>query len=319
MAMKVLTRTFATANPATVFRRATARDVDCITQRIIKEGWHVGPYDYRCGFAFDPKGFFVREIDHELVSHVCAIRYPNSHSHLGGSMVSEKYRKRGYYAEDTRKALKFCNAKYTMGGDIIPQLTPIAQREGFTKVWGTYAVSFDLQNIIEKLQNLKCPKDIHTKSLHEVESEKLLEYDRSVFGTDRRVFMKKWISAPGSFGYAAVDGSDKLVGYIILKQAVRGGGTEIGLAIAPFYSDDPHIAKCLLKTAAERCLANEAVPKTKLEMVHPVGDICGEGAPLLMKELEAELIHITDRVYSKGVPSGRQTKKIYGIASPSFD
>ena len=91
------------------------------------------------------------------------------------------------------------------------------------------------------------------------------------------------------------------------------------MAIAPLYSDDPHIAKCLLKTAAERCLANEAVPKTKLEMVHPVGDICGEGAPLLMKELESELIHIAVRVYTKGVPLGRQTKKIYGIASPTFD
>ena len=85
------------------------------------------------------------------------------------------------------------------------------------------------------------------------------------------------------------------------------------------YLDGPHIAKCLLKTAAEYCLANEAIPKTKLEMVHPVGDICGEGAPLLMKELEAEMIRITSRMYTKGIPSGRQTKKIYGIASPAFD
>lgn len=200
-----------------------------------------------------------------------------------------------------------------------PYLDRIPEKEGFRKVWDTFAVSFSMQTIAKKLATMTFPIGILVKSLHKVNFEKFLEYDRSVFGTDRQVFMEKWVSAPGSFGYVAVNGDDKIVGYTILKQAVRGAGTEIGLAIAPFYSDDPHIAKCLLKTIAECCLANDAVPKTKLELVHPVGDICGEGAPLLMKELEAEMIRITSRTYTKGIPSGRQTKKIYGIASPTFD
>ena len=37
------------------------------------------------------------------------------------------------------------------------------------------------------------------------------------------------------------------------------------------YADNVQIAKLVLKTAAEYCLANEAIPKTKLELFHPVG------------------------------------------------
>ena len=315
-ATKIFTRSFATVNLGSVFRRATAKDIKFFTQRSIVEGKIIGPYDYDCGFAFDPNGFFVREIGCELVNHATAIRYPSSHSHAGGSIVTEKYRKRGYYTLDAKKALEYCYANYTIGVDIVPHIRHIAERVGFTKMWDTCIASFDLQTVAGKLKLLN---DLQVKPLHVVNFEKLLKYDRSVFGTDRRVFIERWISAPGSFGYAAVDRNDKIVGYAVLKPVIRGAGTEIGLAIAPLYSDDPHIAKCLLKTAAERCLANEAVPKTKLVMFHPVGDICGEGAPLLMKELEAELIHIADRLYTKGVPFGRQTKKIYGIASPNFD
>ena len=35
--------------------------------------------------------------------------------------------------------------------------------------------------------------------------------------------------------------------------------------------------RLLLKTEADVCLANEAVPKTKLELFHQVGDNCSEG------------------------------------------
>ena len=37
------------------------------------------------------------------------------------------------------------------------------------------------------------------------------------------------------------------------------------------------LAKTLLKTEADDCLANEAVPKMKLELFHQAGDNCSEG------------------------------------------
>ena len=75
--------------------------------------------------------------------------------------------------------------------------------------------------------------------------------------------------------------------------------------MAPLYAENAQIARLLLKTAVESCLANEAVLTTKLELFHPVGDNCGEGAAELMGELEADLTHIAYRMYAKGIPPGR--------------
>ena len=57
-----LSRRIATVCQNHVFRNATAKEIDLFTQRTIREGWHIGPYDYQCGLAFDPKGFFVQVI-----------------------------------------------------------------------------------------------------------------------------------------------------------------------------------------------------------------------------------------------------------------
>ncbi len=106
---------------------------------------------------------------------------------------------------------------------------------------------------------------------------------------------------------------------MVLKQVIRDGGTEIGLAIAPLFADNKNTAKLLIKKAGQECLSNPAIPKTKLELFHPVGAVCGEGGPELMQELGAELTHIAYRIYTNGIPKGRQTRQIYGITSLTCD
>lgn len=177
-----------------------------------------------------------------------------------------------------------------------------------------------LDKIVANLNKLVLPKGVGIKSVRDVMFEKLMEYDSLVFGTARYTFMERWINTPGSFGWAAFNkSSGDIIGYAIVKQIIRGAGTEIGLAMAPLIADDVLIAQILLKTTAESCLANEAVPNTKLELFHPVGDSCGEDSSELMDKLETEMTLIGYRMYSKGVPPGRQLKKVYGIASPTFD
>ena len=129
----------------------------------------------------------MREIDQELASHVCAIRYLGSHSHVGGTIVTEKFRGMGCYKQDSRDAVEVCDQNYTIGSDIPPALIHAAEKEGFKKAWSTYAVSLNIEKIAENLATMTYPKDLHVKSLYDVQLEKLLEYDRSVFGTDREV------------------------------------------------------------------------------------------------------------------------------------
>ena len=81
-----------------------------------------------------------------------------------------------------------------------------------------------------------------------------------VFGASRKMFINRLMTAPGSFSWVAMNRAtdDTIIGYSILRKVIRGGGTEIGLSMAPLFADIVDIAKLLLKTAAENCLANEA-------------------------------------------------------------
>ena len=318
--MRVVVRSFVTATSSLVFRPATIKDVDVFTRRTIKESWHVGPHDYPCAYAFDPEGFFIGEIDGELASHVCAVRYPNHHAHFGGIVVTNKFRGKGFGMMGAQQAIDVCDQSYTIGTDVDVNFTDVLARRGFETHWDTYIATLSLDKVSKVYDKMVLPHGVVVESILKTSLEEVLEYDHNVFGVARRIFMEKWISVPGSFGWAAIrEKSNEIVGYAIVKQVIRGAGTEIGLAMAPLFADDAQIAKALLKTAADNCLVNEAVPKTKLEILHPVEDNCGEDAPQLMEELGAELSRIAHRMYTKGVPPRRQLKKIYGIASPTFD
>ena len=123
MRLKLLTRKLATTKVLTsVFRNATAKDVHMFTRRTVADGRQIGPYDYPCAFAFDPKGFLVYEIDNELVTHACATRYPKNHSHAGGIIVTEKYRRMGYYKLSAQAIMELCDQNYTVGCDTIPHM-----------------------------------------------------------------------------------------------------------------------------------------------------------------------------------------------------
>ena len=315
-----LRRSFCSVSSGLVYRQATAKEVDIFTRAAVREGRHVGPNDYHCAFAFDPKGFFVGEMDGKLVSHFCIIRYPGSHSHFGRLVVQDKSRGLGYSSDGMLKAVHVSEQGCTIGGDATPDVKRVLEENGFKHYWDTYSAMFSVDRIAANLDKMTPPEHVAVKPIHSVQLDTVLEYDRSVFGTAREAFLKTWMTAPGHFGWAAIDDkSSNIVGYAIVRLIIRGAGTEIGLAVAPLYADSTHIVKLLLKTTAEHCLRIDAFSKTKLELFHPVGDQCGQGAPELMEELGAELRLYTHRLYTNGIPSGRQLRKIYGITTPIND
>ena len=53
--IRLIARSSSTNSLGLVVRNATVKDVDTVTRRAIKEGWHVGPYDYQCALISIPK------------------------------------------------------------------------------------------------------------------------------------------------------------------------------------------------------------------------------------------------------------------------
>ena len=122
---------------------------------------------------------------------------------------------------------------------------------GYQTVWNTYTAMLNLNTIVKNIDETDLPLGITAKPIDSINFDELLIYDISIFGTQRQILLEKWIGAPGSFGLAAVDEkSDDIVGYAVLRQVIRDGGSEIGMAMAPLFADNASIAKLLLRTAA---------------------------------------------------------------------
>ena len=123
--IQIIARSFASAsNINVVYRNALMKDIDTITRRTVKEGWHVGPHDFQCGFAFDPKGVFIGEVDGELVSHIHVTRFPKHSAFVGGHVVTDKFRRKGIALKAIFVAINACNQGETIGSDVSFELTP---------------------------------------------------------------------------------------------------------------------------------------------------------------------------------------------------
>ena len=132
--------------------------------------------------------------------------------------------------------------------------------------------------------------------------------------------MKGWLNVAGRLGWPALNDVDEVVWFNAIRPPIISKGTEFALTIAPFFADNYDIAKTLLKTAAkDESLENDAIPVSNFEMFFPTGGEAGPQAARLVAEVEATTTPFCARMYTKGIPRGRQVNKEYSIIHASFD
>ena len=177
----------------------------------------------------------------------------------------------------------------------------------------------NFEQIIKNLGNVDLPTGFLLRPVRMVDAEKLFSYDASVFGSPRRTLVEKWISIPGSLGWAVLDENGDVVGYTVVRPIIVGAGTQFGWSMAPLYANSDQIARALLVAAAETCQSNEAIPVTDFLLIHGHGSAYGEHASQLFSKVEADYTPFATRMYTKGIPKGVQLNKMYGIMHPAFD
>ena len=75
-----------------IMRRATEREVNHVTRRVIQQGWHIGPNDFPSMYAQDNNSILYGEINGELAFQLLVIDFPGNHYYAGGQIVIEKFR-----------------------------------------------------------------------------------------------------------------------------------------------------------------------------------------------------------------------------------
>ena len=301
-----------------IVRGATEDDLKAITHLILMESWPVNPHDMACGYAFDPSGFFVGELNGEVVSHVNFIKYPGHSTYIGNFLVKKEHRGKNYGRQTWDVAWKTLDHNCTVALDGINNMVSKYESLGFQSVWKTSIAVVDFTKVVKVLSSVASPPGVSCVPIRNVNFEKLFEYDTSVFGAPRRILLEKYVNLPGSLGWAAVNEKGAVLGYNLVRQAILEGGAKLGLIMTPLYADYDVVARALLKVAAETYLAIDAIEGSNILLVYHDGGSYGDHASRLVVELEAWTMNMSQRMYTKGTPPGRQNSKMYGIFSAAF-
>ena len=180
----------------------------------------------------------------------------------------------------------------------------------------------DLEKIIKNFAEVSI-SSVSIKPIDTTDMTDVIKYDASIFGTSREGFTRAWVTIPGSQGWVAVDERSNLVGYITVRPVISGVDMKTGpLSLGPLYADNDVVAKLLLKAMAEsyNIIVDETIQEMQVEMLCCVGGEYGHHGLQIITSVEAKPpIVIGPRMYTKGIPPGRQLQKIYGTTSSAFD
>jgi GNAT superfamily N-acetyltransferase len=300
-------------------RNAKPEDLTFSTHLAITNNWQVGPHDLSCAYDFDPSGFFVGELDGAVISNVNMTKYPGHSAFIGSFMCLEEHRGKGYGRKTWNAAWKTLDQTYNIGLEAVSHMVTKYESLGLHAVWDTPAAFLDFKKVLKNLAGSEIPSGMSVVPIKTIDKEKVILYDTFVFGTSRRVLMERWLNIPGSLGWAAVNDNSEVIGFIVSRPTIMSKGTEFARTIAPFFANNYDIAKALLKTAAKECLSNDAIAVSNFEMLFPSGGEAGPQAARLVAEVEAITTPFSSRMYTKGIPQGRQVNKEYSIIHPAFD
>lgn len=311
-----------------IVRNAAFHELEFAVKLAVSESWDKGPHDLAC--AYDSKSSFIGELHFDKqrpvkIAYQTCVEYPGHLTFFGDFLVINEYRGRGYGLKITKDVWELRNvskATHTVGTDALPHMAQKYETEfGVKPEWTNQPALVSLRKVSNIFSKVKISPEILVKPIREVDMDSLCDYDTSVFGAPRHEFLKKWISIPGSLGWAAIDGNSTVVGYCATRQIVCNGGAEIGLNMAPLFADNQLIAKVLLREAANTYLANDAIECTKMLILVPEGENGNASAvKVIENELEAECDckNTSIRMYTKGAPPNMRIKKIFGLTTLSY-
>jgi ribosomal protein S18 acetylase RimI-like enzyme len=204
-------------------------ELDLVIDWAALEGWNPGTYDAECFYQADQCGFFVGELNNELVASISAVAYSKHFAVIGFYIVKPQYRGRGFGMKMWRAAMAYLGTERNIGLD-----GEIAQQENYQK--SGFQITYDHIRY-EAVGGGVAPDGI--VELKTVPFEKLVAYNQELFPVERKQFLRLWINQPNSAALGVVRNGD-VVGYGVIRQS------HTGFRIGPLNADDEQIAEQLL-------------------------------------------------------------------------
>lgn len=251
------------------------------------EGWNPGISDAVPFFYTDPKGFFIGELDGQMIGCISAVAYNSDYGFMGFYIILPKYRGRGFGIKLWQHAISYLEDR-AIGLDGV-----VAQQENYKK--SGFRLFYNNIRFGGKVEGRAADG---LTPIGDIPFQALLAYDTSIFGINRENFLRRWIEMPSAYGLAKVVGN-QVVGYGVIRRCVKGH------KIGPLYAADRSIANAIFLDLLEKSGASEVfldVPELNNE------------AMLLAREHNLTTCFETARMY-KGNPPIQDLNKVFGVTT----
>jgi len=272
-----------------ILRNMKQSELNIAIQWAASEGWNPGIDDATLFYQADPNGFFVAELDGEIVAVGSAVAYDKDYAFCGLYIVAPAFRGRGYGLALTKYRLAYC-ANRNVGIDGVLENEKIYQRIGYKSYYRNRRYQFNA---------LQSPFDNSAvKKVNATDLDAIFEYDRLCFPAKRDKFLTAWINQPS--GQSLVYRKNgKVCGYVVRRKL------EQGYKIGPLFSDNEQVAQQLLN-AIQFDISGESVFLDVPEI--------NKNALQLAESLNARIVFTTARMYQRGLPKINH-QKVFGITT----
>jgi GNAT superfamily N-acetyltransferase len=270
-----------------IIKQATLHDMEFLLSSAKAEGWNPGFCDAVSFYYTDPNGFFIEELDKKPIGCISAVAYSDSYGFIGFYIVLPEFRDQGYGIKLWNHAISYLGTR-TIGLDGV-----VAEQENYKKS----GFRFFYNNIrFRAILEGKLSKEL--QPIDTISFPVLVNFDTSIYGLNRAIFLQHWINMPNSYGLAKVE-KDKLLGYGIIRKC------EVGYKIGPLFANNLQIANEIFLSLIIKCERSEVF----LDVIQ-----INNNALELVKEHNLNKVFETARMYNN-IPPESLLSKVYGITS----
>ena len=302
-------------------RSMTKVDAQWMWDKAVELGWELAYGDPEALWAVDETGYFVGELDGEIISCVGCLKYSNTFAFVAMYMVDEQYRGQGYGLKTFNVAIRSIPRGCNIGLVTFPDLEAMYQKSGFKVHWKLYYTTFR----IAQLASIECPprNDFNIKSISSnmftVLGDPITKYDCKCFFTARPQLIKEAIFSTKKEKqrdqFVVLDkNSGEVTGLIVVRQLISD--EVLSYQVGPFYADSIEIATCLLNHTCN-FLINKGLAKQQISITYPE---CNMNASALADKLKATIEQpVSTMVYMfTGIPPPYSVEHVYSISSPGI-
>ncbi len=254
-----------------------------------REGWNPGVSDAEAFYAADPEGFFIAELDGELVGSVSVVNYSEAFAFAGLYILRPEYRNRGYGSRLFAAGMAHAGNRNIGGDGVLAMLEKYRTRSGFSLAYRN--IRFEGTGGGNEPEG---PVDIAA-----VPFEPLAAYDARHFPAPRPRFLAAWIRQEGTRGRAVLTEDGEIAGYGVIRRCHHGN------KIGPLFADTPDVAEDIFLALSAQ------VPGEPVYIDTPEPNAA---AVALARRQGMVPVFETARIYTKAVPD-LPLDEIFGVTS----